>query len=199
MDYLIQPDAEASHAVLNAVAHLPTPSLSSVVHPEFQKRLSDRDMMRIAVLLAEKGRAEGGCPIGAVVRDDASGAIAGKGHNTLVQGNDPYNHGETSAMRDAGRVDFSRTTLYTTLSPCDICTALIRMRGFRRVFVGNSRSVQASADQNHAVLKAHGIYVEVLEDERGVTLYENFCKEHADLNLEDWKGLSGVHAASEAD
>jgi len=75
--------------------------------------------MRIAVLLAKKGYEEGGCPIGGVVIGNDNRLILGKGHNTLVQENHPYNHGETSAIRDAGRRDFSLTTIFTTLSPCD--------------------------------------------------------------------------------
>jgi cytosine deaminase len=70
--------------------------------------------MRIAVLLAQKSYDEGGCPIGGVIIDNNTCRIIGKGHNTLVQDNDPYNHGETSAIRDAGRQDFSNTTIFTT-------------------------------------------------------------------------------------
>ncbi|CAN0588508.1 unnamed protein product, partial [Ectocarpus sp. 12 AP-2014] len=87
---------------------------------EFAQALTDADRMRIAVLLAQKSYNEGGCPIGAVIVDNATGRIVGKGHNTLVQENHPYNHGETSAIRDAGRLDCSQTTLYTSLSPCEV-------------------------------------------------------------------------------
>src|SRR5690606_40359408 len=66
-------------------------------------------------ILARKSYEEGGCPIGAVVIDNATRRILGKGHNTLVQENHPYNHGETSAIRDAGRRDFSKTTIFTSL------------------------------------------------------------------------------------
>ena len=88
--------------------------------------------MRIGVLLAKKGYEEGGCPIGGVIINNETRKIVGKGHNTLVQENHPYNHGETSAARDAGRLDFSETTMFTTLSPCDICAALIYRRQFQR-------------------------------------------------------------------
>ena len=72
------------------------PSLKTVwaFLPEFFARLDDRDVMRIAALLARKSYDEGGCPIGAVIVDDATRQIVGKGHNTLVQENHPYNHGE---------------------------------------------------------------------------------------------------------
>jgi cytosine deaminase len=108
-------------ALLNVIAHLPTKSLSATVESRFFRKLEDKDFMRIAVLLAQKSYDEGGCPIGGVVIDNETRWILGKGHNTLVQENHPYNHGETSAIRDAGRQDFSRTTIFTTLSPCDIC------------------------------------------------------------------------------
>ncbi len=121
---LIKADTTVSGEVLNAIAHIPTPSLLSVIEEGFLQKLSDRDFMRIAVWLAQKSYDEGGCPIGAVIVDNETRQIIGKGHNTLVQGNDPYNHGETSAIRDSGRQDFSRTTLYTTLSPCQRCSTL---------------------------------------------------------------------------
>jgi len=81
--------------------------LATVAEAGFFKKFADRDFMRIAFLLAKKSYDEGGCPIGAVIIDRLTRQIVGKGHNTLIQENDPYNHGETSAVRDAGRLDFS--------------------------------------------------------------------------------------------
>jgi len=130
-------DTPVTEEVLNVVAHLPTKSLTSIVANEFFKKLSDANFMRLAVLLAQKGHKEGGCPIGGVVISNETRQILGKGHNTLVQENDPYNHGETSAIRDAGRKDFSQTTIFTTLSPCDVCATLIYMRQFNRVVIGD--------------------------------------------------------------
>ncbi|RTL84256.1 MAG: nucleoside deaminase [Hyphomicrobiales bacterium] len=144
--------------------------------------------MRIAVWLAQKSYDEGGCPIGAVIVDNETKQIVGKGHNTLVQGNDPYNHGETSAIRDAGRQDFSRTTLYTSLSPCDVCAALLYMRQFERVVVGDI----TNAAGNEGVLRAKGVKVDILEDPMGVALYGKYRRHHPDLDLEDWKGLGAV-------
>jgi cytosine/creatinine deaminase len=123
--------------VLNVIAHVPTKSLSSVAANAFFKKLTDADFMRIGVLLAQKGYDEGGCPIGGVVISNETRQILGKGHNTLVQENHPYNHGETSAIRDAGRQDFSQTTIFTTLSPCDVCATLIYMRQFNRIVIGD--------------------------------------------------------------
>ena len=98
--------------VLAAVAHMPTASLPVLLDAAFARRLSDADLMRIAVLLAKKSYDEGGCPIGAVIVDNVSRRIVGKGHNTLVQENHPYNHGETAAIRDAGRLDFSLSLIH---------------------------------------------------------------------------------------
>lgn len=195
MSVLITAETPVTEAVLTAIAHLPTASLTAVVEPAAQAALSDAQLMRLAVILAEKSRSEGGCPIGAVVRDDTTGQIVGKGHNTLVQEGHPYNHGETSAMRDAGRIDYSRTTLYTTLSPCDICTSLLHMRGVGRVVVGNVRTVQESADQNLAILRDNGVKVDILEDPLGIQIYERYRKESPDQDLEDWRGLAAVDSA----
>lgn len=146
--------------------------------------------MRIAVLLALKSYNEGGCPIGAVIVDDATRLIVGKGHNTLVQNNDPYNHGETAAIRDAGRQDFSKTTLYTSLSPCDICASLLHMRQFHRVVVGDV----TNASGNENLLREKGLQVDVVEDPFGVSLYRAYREQKPNLDLEDWKGLAAVHA-----
>jgi len=177
--------------VLNVIAHLPTKSLTSVAANEFFKKLSDADFMRLAVLLAQKGYEEGGCPIGGVVISNETRQILGKGHNTLVQENHPYNHGETSAIRDAGRKDFSQTTIFTTLSPCDVCAALIYMRQFSRVVVGDV----TNASGNEQMLRDKGAQVDILEDPMGIALYAKYCHEKPDQNTEDWKGLAEVRKA----
>ena len=103
MGALINHNTEVNDDVLNVIAHIPTRSIPAVVDANFFKKLSDQDFMRIAFRLAQKSFDEGGCPIGAVIIDNSTRQIMGKGHNTLVQENHPYNHGETSAIRDAGR------------------------------------------------------------------------------------------------
>ena len=174
--------------VLNVIAHLPTKSLASVAANEFFKKLSDANFMRLAVLLAQKGYEEGGCPIGGVVISNETRQIFGKGHNTLVQENHPYNHGETSAIRDAGRKDFSQTTIFTTLSPCDVCAALIYMRQFNRVVVGDI----TNASGNEQMLRDKGVRVDILEDPKGIELYTKYRREKPDQDNEDWKGLAEV-------
>lgn len=191
-DYAVSADTPATDAILNLLAHLPTRSLGAVVAPAFIGKLSDRDFMRISFLLAQKSREEGGCPIGAVIIDTASRQILGKGHNTLVQEGHPYNHGETSAIRDAGRRDFSKTTLFTSLSPCDVCATLIYMRQFQRVVVGDVTNARGNED----MLRAKGIDVTILEDPDSIALYARYRAERPDLDMEDWKGLAGVGKAN---
>ena len=191
MKKFIMRDTDASDEVLNVIAHLPTKSLEAIVDDGFFKKLSDKDFMRIAVLLAQKGFDEGGCPIGGVIIDNATRRIMGKGHNTLVQENHPYNHGETSAIRDAGRQDFSRTTIFTTLSPCDVCATLIYMRQFDRVVVGDV----TSASGNEDMLRGKGVKVDILEDDEGIALYAQYRKQKPELDMEDWKGLAALRKA----
>ena len=188
---LFTDETPVTDEVLNVIAHLPTKSLTSVAGNAFFKKRSDADFMRLAVLLAQKGYEEGGCPIGGVVINNKTRQILGKGHNTLVQENHPYNHGETSAIRDAGRKDFSQTTIFTTLSPCDVCAALIYMRQFNRVVVGDV----TNASGNEQMLRDKGVRVEILEDPKGIELYAKYRREKPDQDNEDWKGLAEVRKA----
>lgn len=188
MKTLLDKNIQTSETALNAIAHMPTKSLAALMDADFAKALADEDFMRIAVMLARKSYDEGGCPIGAVIIDNASRQIIGKGHNTLVQENHPYNHGETAAIRDAGRVDFSQTTLFTSLSPCDVCATLVYMRGFSRIVVGDV----TNASGNEKLLQERGVQVDVLQDQQGIALYAKFRREKPDQDLEDWQGLSAL-------
>ena len=188
MTALLNTGSEVSTAALAAIAHMPTASLPVLIDAGFTRRLTDADFMRIAVLLAQKSFDEGGCPIGAVIIDNATRQILGKGHNTLVQENHPYHHGETSAIRDAGRIDFSHTTLFTSLSPCEVCATLLYMRGFPRVVVGDV----TNASGTEPLLRSKGIQVDILEDSLGIELYARFRAEKPELDREDWQGLGAV-------
>lgn len=191
MQTLLSANSVVNPAALNAIAHMPTSSLAALLDNGFNQQLTDAEFMRIAVYLAQKSYDEGGCPIGAVIIDNRTRQIVGKGHNTLVQEDHPYNHGETSAIRDAGRIDFSQTTLFTTLSPCDVCATLLYMRGFQRVVVGDV----TNASGNEALLRSKGIVVDVLEDQQGIALYARFRQEKPEQDLEDWQGLCAVNHA----
>ena len=188
MKAFITSDTPVTDEVLNAIAHLPTKSLPKIVEDGFFKKLSDRDFMRIGVLLAKKSYDEGGCPIGGVIIHNETRQIVGKGHNTLVQENHPYNHGETSAARDAGRQDFSQTTIFTTLSPCDICAALIHRRQFQRMVVGDITNYSG----NEEMVRQKGVQVDILEDPMGVALFARYHEEKPEQHLEDAQGLAEV-------
>jgi len=192
MKAFITSDTPVTDEVLNTIAHLPTKSLAVIVEDGFFKKLTDRDFMRIGVLLAKKGYDEGGSPIGGVIISNETRRILGKGHNTLVQENHPYNHGETAAARDAGRVDFSQTTMFTTLSPCDICAALIHRRQFQRLVVGDVTNFAGNEEK----LREKGVQVDILEDPVGVALFAKYSKEKPEQVLEDVRGLAEVRKAS---
>jgi cytosine/creatinine deaminase len=190
----ITAETPVTDEVLNAIAYLPTRGLSKVVEDGFFRKLSDRDFMRIGFLLARKGYEEGGSPIGGVIIDNETRQIVGKGHNTLVQENHPYNHGETSAARDAGRRDFSRTTMFTTLSPCDVCAALIYQQQFHRLVIGDA----TNGSGNEEMLRQKGVIVDILQDPDIIVFYAKYRKEKPDQDLEDWKGLAAVRKAAAA-
>src|ERR1700722_4371984 len=192
MKTFITKDTPVTPEVLNTIAHLPTKSLSKIVEDGFFKKLTDKDYMQLAFLLAEKGYDEGGCPIGGVIIDNKTRKIVGKGHNTLVQENHPYNHGETSAARDAGRRDFSQTTMFTSLSPCDICAALIYRRQFSRVVVGDITNFSGTEE----LMRQKGVQVDILEDPEGIAFFAKYLKENPDQHMEDAYGLAAVHNGS---
>ena len=101
--------------------------------------------LRAAYGLAAKGHAEGGCPIGAVLVDNATGKVLGQGHNALMQEGNPILHGEMVALRDAGRLpNRHATTLYTTLQPCFMCAGTAVQFGIPRVVVADTAN--ASSD-----------------------------------------------------
>src|SRR5580704_5581646 len=194
MKALITKDTPVTEEVLNMIAHLPTKSLPKIIDDGFFKKLTDRDFMRIGVLLARKGYEEGGCPIGGVILSNETRQILGKGHNTLVQENHPYNHGETSAARDAGRLDFSRTTMFTTLSACEICAALVYRRQFKRLVVGDVTNFSGTED----MLSQKGVQVDILEDPEGIALFAKYLKEKPDQHQEDADGLAEVRKRAAA-
>lgn len=186
MKKLLNKQTKKTDQALTAIAHMPTASLVTLMDDDFAQGLSDADFMRIAVLLAQKSYDEGGCPIGAVIVNNSTNKIVGKGHNTLVQENHPYNHGETAAIRDAGRIDFSKTTIYSSLSPCEVCATLLYMRGFARVVVGDI----TNASGTEPLLREKGVQVDILQDQQGIELYARFRGEKPEQDLEDWQGLS---------
>jgi cytosine deaminase len=194
-DFFITKDTSVSDAVLNTIAHMPTEHLPKLVDPAFFQKLADQDFMRIGTLLAQKSYDEGGCPIGGVIIDNKTRQIIGKGHNTLGQENDSTTHGETAALRDAGRVamlkgegpvDFRKTTMFTTLTPCVVCCAQICNRcNFEKVVIGDI----TNAPSTEKILRDGSIQnVQILEDPKAVALYKEYSEIRPDLHYIDWAG-----------
>jgi len=135
-----------------------------------------------AVNEARLGLAEGGVPIGSVLVLD--GVIVGRGHNQRVQQGSVVLHAEMAALEDAGRLsvaDYRRSTLYTTLSPCAMCTGAALLYGIPRVVVGENRTFLGRED----LLAQGGVAVEVLDDEACVELMTTFIATDPDLWNED--------------
>jgi cytosine/creatinine deaminase len=155
--------------------------------------LDDETHLRRAYELAAKGHAEGGCPIGAVLVDNDSGRILGRGHNALVQEGNPILHGEMAALRDAGRLpNRHRTTMVTTLQPCFMCAGAIAQFGIPRVVIGDVAN--ASSDETIRFLRGKGVEVIVMDPDSSaaardcVALVARFRREKPDQWLEDWGG-----------
>jgi cytosine/creatinine deaminase len=135
-----------------------------------------------AIEEAERGRAEGGIPIGAVLV--FQGRILGRGHNRRVQQGSSTLHGEMDALERAGRQPaavYRASTLYTTLSPCAMCSGAILLYGIPRVVVGENRTFLGE----EALLQSRGVQVDVVQDPRCLRLMEQFIAEHPDLWHED--------------
>ena len=155
--------------------------------------MDDERHLAEAFRLAAKGHAEGGCPIGAVLVDNDTGAVLGRGHNGLVQEGNPIVHGEMAALRDAGRrANRHRTTMVTTLQPCFMCAGTIVQFGIPRVVVGDAAN--AASDETLRFLRARGVEVVVLDPAESpaahacVELVKSFRADRPDLWLEDWGG-----------
>jgi cytosine deaminase len=135
-----------------------------------------------AIEEAERGRSEGGIPIGAVLVFE--GRILGRGHNRRVQQGSPTLHGEMDALERAGRhpaAVYRASTMYTTLSPCAMCSGAILLYGIPRVVVGENRTFLGE----EAWLRLRGVQVEVVQDPRCVRLMEQIIAEHPRLWHED--------------
>ena len=140
----------------------------------------DRRMLRIAYEEAKQGFDEGGCPIGSVLA--RGGLEVSRGHNQRVQQGDPIAHGEMDALRKAGRQRTYRdTVLYTTLSPCMMCSGTIVQFGIPRVVVGENSTFGG----NENFLRERGIEVIVADDPDCIALMEKFIREKPELWAED--------------
>ena len=139
-------------------------------------------LLQAAVEEAEQGLREGGIPIGSVLvhRDQ----IIGRGHNRRVQRGSVVLHGEMDALENAGRQPASvyrESTLYTTLSPCAMCSGAILLYGIPRVVIGENRTFKGEEE----LLRSRGVTLVVLQDPKCIRLMEDFISAHAALWNED--------------
>jgi len=135
-----------------------------------------------AVVEAEAGLAEGGIPIGSVLVSE--GQIIGRGHNRRVQRGSAILHGEMDALENAGRLSasvYARSVLYTTLSPCAMCSGAILLYRIPRVVVAENVSFRGEED----LLRDRGVAVDVLHDARCIELMRRFIRTHPAIWNED--------------
>ena len=146
--------------------------------------LSDDDSRGLdaAIAGAEAGRAEGGIPIGSAIMVD--GQIIGRGHNRRVQQGSVVLHAEMDCLENAGRLPaatYARATLYTTLSPCDMCTGAALLYGIPRVVVGENETFLGG----ELLLADRGVEVVLAEDERCIEMMQEFIAAEPALWNED--------------
>jgi cytosine deaminase len=138
--------------------------------------------LQAAIEEAQQGLAEGGIPIGSVIVH--SGAIIGRGHNRRVQKGSAILHGEMDALENAGRQPASvyrESVLYTTLSPCAMCSGAILLYGIPKVVIGENQTFLGE----EALLRGRGVDVEVLQDAACVDLMRRFIASRPELWNED--------------
>lgn len=138
--------------------------------------------MQAAIDEARKGLGEGGIPIGSVLV--YKGEIIGRGHNRRVQDGSPILHGEMDALENAGRQAasvYKNSIIYTTLSPCSMCSGAILLYGIPKVMIGENKSFLGEEE----LLKSRGVDLEVLQDQDCIQLMHDFMRDKSELWNED--------------
>jgi creatinine deaminase len=145
-------------------------------------QVDDQRFMAAALAEARAGRAEGGVPVGAALAVD--GHLLGVGRNKRVQEGSAIKHGETDCLENVGRLPaatYRRATLYTTLSPCDMCTGAILLYGIPRVVIGENTTFLG----NEELLRSRGVDLVVLDDPECIEMMRSFVAEAPELWNED--------------
>ena len=140
------------------------------------------EFMMAAIAEAEAGAREGGIPIGSVLVH--AGRIIGRGHNRRVQRRSAILHGEMDALENAGRqaaAVYRTSVLYTTLSPCAMCSGAILLYGIPKVIIGENQTFAGEED----LLRSRGVTLEVLQDPACIGLMQRFIRDHPELWNED--------------
>jgi cytosine deaminase len=140
------------------------------------------EFMQAAIEEAEKGLKEGGIPIGSVLVH--RGTVIGSGHNRRIQQNSAVLHGEMDALENAGRQPaavYKECVIYTTLSPCSMCSGAILLYGIPKVIVGENRTFMGEEE----LLRSRGVSVEVLQDSKCIQMMTEFIRQNPELWNED--------------
>lgn len=138
--------------------------------------------LALAIDEARKGAAAGGIPIGSVLVID--GEIVGRGHNQRVQKGSAVLHAEMDCLENAGRLpaaDYRRAVLYSTLSPCDMCSGTVLLYGIPRVVIGENRTFRGPEDY----VRSRGVELEILDDETCIAMMREFIAAKPELWNED--------------
>ena len=138
--------------------------------------------LEAAIEEARQGKAAGGIPIGSVLVIDDK--IVARGHNQRVQNGSAVLHAEMDCLENAGRLttaDYKRATLYSTLSPCDMCSGAILLYGISNVVVGENKTFQGPEE----LLRQRGVEVTVVNNDDCITLMQEFIRDYPQLWNED--------------
>lgn len=144
--------------------------------------MTDEELLALAIAEARAGAAEGGIPIGAALAE--GDRVLGVGHNRRVQMGSAIRHGETDCLENVGRLPaavYARSTMATTLSPCDMCTGAILLYGIPRVVIGENSTFYGGEDY----LRSRGVEVVVVDDEECKELMRQFIAANPELWNED--------------
>lgn len=138
--------------------------------------------MKEALIEAKRGFVDGGIPIGSVLVID--GEIVGRGHNRRIQKNSAILHAEMDCLENAGRLkasEYERATIYSTLSPCDMCSGAILLYGIPRVVIGENRNFKGPEEY----VRSRGVEVTIIDDKDCIEIMQKFIKGYPELWNED--------------
>ena len=144
--------------------------------------MEHQKFMKIAIEEARLGLTEGGIPIGSVLV--INNEVVGRGHNRRVQRGSAILHAEMDAIENAGRLtaaDYKKSTLYSTLSPCDMCSGAVLLYGIPKVVVGENKTFKGPEDY----LRSRGIELVILHDQECTDMMREFIEQNPDLWNED--------------
>jgi creatinine deaminase len=144
--------------------------------------MTDEDFLRAAIEEAKLSLSQGGIPIGAVLVHE--GRIIGRGHNCRVQTGSAVDHGEMNCLRNAGRLPatvYRNSTLYSTLSPCPMCSGAIVLYKIPRVVAGENRNFMGAEEY----LRSQGVHLDVMQDAECIQLMADFIEKNPQLWNED--------------